>query len=250
MVGTGSNRPPQAKARKTGPLVNCPLLGIACGFAGLEHGQRKSWPGAKAKAIRRSRESGRRLRRQLCRGILRVAVNRVMRAELARQRLLVLAARDRDGLEAHLHSELNAQMAEAADAEHGDDVARTRAAVPKRVVGGDAGAEERGRLQETAVAAVVGDSGNLRRDAAGDEVPSLARIAVSAVPVVPADPDTIFDRPAGHFAAERVARFRELSGPALPTRSRATKCAIALTATAETVNPSTSNASKSKPPKR
>jgi len=118
-------------------------------------------------------------------------------------------------------------MAEAAHAEHRDEIARTRAAPSERVEGGDASADERGSLlprqsvrdpsqrgrgrdQEIGIATVVGDSGNLRRDAAGDEVPSPAGIAVSAVSAVPADPDAIFDRPARHLAAQRVDRSRNL----------------------------------------
>src|SRR6266542_1321414 len=156
-----------------------------------------------------------------------------MRAELARQSLLVLAARDRDGPKTHLCGELDAEMAEAAHAEHGDEVARARAAVAQRVVGRDARAEKRGRLygrqgigdprqrdrgrdQEIGITAVVGDSGNLRRDLAGDEVPSPAGIAASAVPAVPADPDAIPHGPAGNVAAERIDR----SGDLVPGNAR------------------------------
>ena len=74
------------------------------------------------------------------------AVDVVVRAELPGERLLVGAARDRDGAEAHLRGELHAEMAEAADAEDGDQVARPRAAVAQRVEGGDAGAQQRRRL--------------------------------------------------------------------------------------------------------
>ena len=49
-------------------------------------------------------------------------------AERAGLLLLVRAAGDRDGLEPHPAGELHAEMAEAADAEDGDEVAGTRAA--------------------------------------------------------------------------------------------------------------------------
>src|SRR5204863_282114 len=79
------------------------------------------------------------------------------------------------------------QMAETADAEHGDDVTRPGAAVAKRIEGGDARAHQRRRLdgrqpvrdrsqraggrdQVVGIAAVVADAGNLERDLAGDEV--------------------------------------------------------------------------------
>ena len=52
-------------------------------------------------------------------------VDVVVGAERPRLLLLVRAAGDRDGLEAHPAGELHAEVAEAADAEDGDEVART-----------------------------------------------------------------------------------------------------------------------------
>ena len=66
-----------------------------------------------------------------------------MRAELERELLLVLAAGDGDGVEAHAARELHGEMAEPANALNGDDIARLRAGIAQRVEGGDAGAEQR-----------------------------------------------------------------------------------------------------------
>ena len=83
---------------------------------------------------------------ELRRGVLGLAVDVDRRAQLAGERLLVLAARDADRVKAHLRGVLNAEVAEPAQAEHGDDVARPRAAVAQRVERGEAGAHERRRL--------------------------------------------------------------------------------------------------------
>ena len=83
---------------------------------------------------------------QLFRRILRRAVDVDVRAELLRQRLLVRAARDRDGPESHLRRELHAKMAEAADAQHRDQIAGARAAVAQRVECRDAGTQQRRRV--------------------------------------------------------------------------------------------------------
>ena len=64
--------------------------------------------------------------------------------------LLVRAARDRDGVEAHLRGELDAEVSEAADAEDGDEVARHRAGVAERVEGRDAGVHQRRGVLRTA----------------------------------------------------------------------------------------------------
>ena len=76
-------------------------------------------------------------------GRLGLAVDVVRRAELPRERFLVLPAGDGDGAEAHLRGVLHAQVAEAADAEDGDDVAGDRAAVAQGVKRREAGAHER-----------------------------------------------------------------------------------------------------------
>ena len=56
--------------------------------------------------------------------IFRLAVDVAMRAELERELLLVLAAGDGDGVEAHAARELHGEVAEAANALNGDDIAR------------------------------------------------------------------------------------------------------------------------------
>src|SRR5204863_344798 len=56
--------------------------------------------------------------RELRAGILRPTVDVVRGAELPRECLLVRAARDRNGPESHLRRNLDAEMAEATDAEH------------------------------------------------------------------------------------------------------------------------------------
>ena len=66
-----------------------------------------------------------------------------MRAEIARELLLVLARARSPRCGSPSGGELHAEMAEAADALHGHEIAGARARVAKRVEGGDAGAEER-----------------------------------------------------------------------------------------------------------
>ena len=83
---------------------------------------------------------------QLRGGILLLAVDVEARAELLHERLLVFAARDRDGLEAHLRGELDAQVAEPADAEDRHRIAGPRAAVSKRVEGSHAPAHQGRRI--------------------------------------------------------------------------------------------------------
>ena len=76
-------------------------------------------------------------------GILRLIVDVIVRAQLPGEWLFVFAARDGDGFAAHLRRELYGEMAEAADADHSDQIARPRATVAKTIERGDAGAHER-----------------------------------------------------------------------------------------------------------
>ena len=64
--------------------------------------------------------------RQFGGGVGGLAVDVVGRAELPGERLLVLPAGDGDRAEAHLGGVLNAEVAEPADAEDRDEVARLR----------------------------------------------------------------------------------------------------------------------------
>src|SRR5579862_7431287 len=103
----------------------------------------------------------------------------MVRAQLPRERFLIAAARDGDGLEAHFHRVLYAEVAESADAEDPDEIAGARLAVAQRVERGHTGAHQRRRFGRTQtvrnarerhrrrddvwrVAAVVGESGYLK----------------------------------------------------------------------------------------
>ena len=95
-----------------------------------------------------------------------------------------------------------------------------RAAVAERVVGRDAGAEQRPRVggvellgdarggdarhdRVLGVAAVEADAGDLRLLAV-DEEPLAARVALEAVTAVPADADAVAHLPGGHVRADGV----------------------------------------------
>jgi hypothetical protein len=159
-------------------------------------------------------------------GVLGLGVDVVPGAELAGERLFVLAAGDADGLEAHLGGILDAEVAEAAEAEDGDDVAGLCAAVAQGVEGRDAGAHERGGLlvgqvaraqgdgtggrdHVVGISAVEGDAGDLGADA-GKEVAAAAGVAVAAVPAVPADADALAGFPADDAGADGVDHADQL----------------------------------------
>ena len=111
-------------------------------------------------------------------------------------------------------------MTESADPQHGDKIARQRAAVAERVVGRDARAHQRRgvlgrepvgdacerlrrRNHVLGIAAIVGDAGDLQI-AAGDEIAAPARLAVAIVTAVPADADALADLPWTDFRANRI----------------------------------------------
>src|SRR5262245_38807237 len=150
--------------------------------------------------------------RQLRGGVGSLAVDVVRRAELPGERLLVLTPGDRSGAEPHPRRVLHAQVAEPAEAEDRDEVARPGAAVAQRVEGRHAGAHQRrgvrrGQLrghpcegrrggdQEVGVAAVERDAGQLRAGLAGEEVAATAVVAGEAVPGVPTDADALAGLP-------------------------------------------------------
>ena len=121
--------------------------------------------------------------------------------------LLVLAARDGHGAVAALRRELHREMAEAADALHGDDLAGSRAGLAQRIVGGNARAQERagdrgvdafrhgsnGRFRGDHVfrVAAVEVHGGCRARRAIGELAFAARLTVRAVAAVPADADAL-----------------------------------------------------------
>ena len=88
---------------------------------------------------------------ELCRWILSLAVDVRRGAQLAGQALLVRAARDADGVKAHLGGVLYAEMPQAAEPEDGDHVARPRTAVPQRIECCQTGTHQRGRFDRRQV---------------------------------------------------------------------------------------------------
>src|SRR5262249_16652554 len=141
-------------------------------------------------------------------------------AQLPRQRFLILAPRDGDGLKPHLCGELDGKMAESAHPEHGDQVPRPGAGVAKRVEGRDARAHKRRRLHRgqfcgndrqargasehvLRIAAVTGDSGHTGR-LAGKELASAAEITIAAISVVPADSNSLAPCPPGDIRTDCI----------------------------------------------
>src|SRR5215813_4335319 len=66
-----------------------------------------------------------------------------MGAEFFRERFAFFSSADGDRLVSEFIRELNAKMAESADAKYGDEVARDRSGATHRVEGGDPGAKQR-----------------------------------------------------------------------------------------------------------
>lgn len=111
-------------------------------------------------------------------------------------------------------------MAETAQSEYGDDVARHRAAVPQRVECREACAHQRGRLngrqvlwhernctgggdQELPIAAVIRDAGDLTAHA-GEELSTATVIAIPAIAAIPADSHLLARLPSCDTGAERI----------------------------------------------
>src|SRR5205814_9642821 len=120
--------------------------------------------------------------------------------------------------ESHARGELHGKVAEAADALDRDRLARPRAAVAERVVGGDAGAEQRRGLGGVellgnarggfmrhhdvfGVAAVVADAGDLLALAV-DEEALAAGVTDEAMAAVPAYAYPVALLPLGHVGAD------------------------------------------------
>src|SRR5512132_519975 len=157
---------------------------------------------------------------QLRRYVLRLAVEIDMGAELPGQLFLITATGDSDCAKSHLRGELHTEMAEAADAENGHEIAWPRPAFAQCVVGGDASAQQRRRLRgreviwdqrqrvgrrdhRLGVTAIIVDTGNAQVTAI-HEIPAAAWLAPAAMAAEPADTDTRAHRPADDAAADRV----------------------------------------------
>src|SRR5262245_43399380 len=143
-----------------------------------------------------------------------------MRAELARELLLVLAPAARHRMKTHAAWELHSEMAEPADALHRHDIARARARIAQRVEGGDACAEQRRgvdgiefvgdrcerldrRDHVVGIAAVEVNAGN-PEVAASDEVAAPAAGTRPANAAEPADADSLARAPVGHLRSHGI----------------------------------------------
>src|SRR5262252_3199266 len=154
------------------------------------------------------------------------AVDVIVCTQLPNERVLVGATTDGRRAEAHLAGALDAEMAEAADALHGDQIAWSRSRVAQGIVDGHPGAEQWGRLRARqivghrgnrlgggdhvlGVAAVEAERGDLL-EAAQDEVAAAARITRKAVSTVPADTDALTGLPDLDVGAHDVDAPRDL----------------------------------------
>src|SRR5262249_47216139 len=137
------------------------------------------------------------------RRILGLAVDVDRRAQLASEWFLIFAAGDADGVKTHLRGILDAEMAESAQPQHGDDIAGPGPAVPQCIERGETRTHQRRRVtgrqlgghecdgtgggdHVLGVAAVVGDARNLAADA-GEELTAATVVAIAAIAPVPAD---------------------------------------------------------------
>ena len=175
-------------------------------------------------------------RQQRLARVARGAVDVVVGAELARQRLLLGPASHGHGLEAELDGELHAEVTEAADPEHGHPVTAPRAAAPQRVERRDAGTQQRGGFlgreavghrgqtggaheHVVRVAPVGRDAGNLHVLAV-DQRSSPTLLAVAAIAAEPPNADALPDLPAldpvperGDLAGDLVAGDERVADP-------------------------------------
>src|SRR5205823_1204733 len=158
---------------------------------------------------------------QCRRRVAALGVDIVLRAERARQLLLVPTAIDRHGTQTLARGKLNGQMAESAHAMNGDQIPGTRAAMPQRIEGRDPGAQQRRRFDRIhvlgqacqrrgarqhvgGIAAVARDAGRSLHVLAGERVPVPTAAAVAAGAAVPTDPDARADPPALDIRADRL----------------------------------------------
>src|SRR6266851_6818247 len=117
-------------------------------------------------------------------------------------------------------------MAEAANTQDGNHVARHRSAVAERIEGRDPGAEQRrsfgsaklvrdrrermsGSHHRLGISAVIRDAGDAQVAAVNKPAPQ-ARLAMPAMPPKPADTDALPDPPPAHAGADRVDHARDL----------------------------------------
>ena len=156
--------------------------------------------------------------------VLGLSVDVVGGAELADERRLVLPSRDGNGVESHFGGELDAEVPEAPDSLHGDEIAGAGGRVTEGIEGGEAGAHERGCFLGSEGIGDAGESGDMGDDVRGvaailgeacdavfgeaaQKVAAAAVGTVAAVAGVPADADAIADFPVGaggKWAAYRV----------------------------------------------
>jgi hypothetical protein len=153
--------------------------------------------------------------------VLRLIVDKVPGAELARQRFLVAAARDGYRPEAHFRGILNAEMPESTQTHYRDYLARTRSAISQTVERRDTGAHQRrglfggqlvghpgdrfgAREHVVGIASIGRDAGYQREGLASEKVPVAAIIAVTAIAAVPSHPDTLSRLPVRHARANRI----------------------------------------------
>lgn len=171
---------------------------------------------------------------RVCDGGVRRAVDVVVRTELLGEVGLTGTAGDGHGLEAHGDCVLHPQVAEAADAEHGDQVARPGGAAPQPVVRGHprtAQGRRIGRGQRVGdpgqrvcrgdhrlgVTAVVRPSWNLQ-GLAYDEVALPAGPAVSAAAAEPAHRHPVAHMPA--LVLRSLAELLDAPGDLMPRDQR------------------------------
>src|SRR5258706_4989081 len=151
-------------------------------------------------------------------GIVDGGIDVDVRAQILRQLFLLASAPDCDSMESHAPRKLNAEMPEAADALHGDQISAAQAGVAKGVVGRDARAEERGGFHgpelvgngsdgarfgdhHLGISSIHGDS-RYHGVLTVHDVSAPARLTDSVFAAEEADADPLADFPSRHSAAQ------------------------------------------------
>src|SRR5437762_10832749 len=149
----------------------------------------------------------------------------MMRAELSRQRLFVIAAIDRDRLESHPACVLDTEMSESANSMHCDNLSGTRTGIAQCVVDRNARTHEwscffgrqfirncsqrrRRRDHVLGIPAIKVDARDLSIDAHG-KVTTPALFAHKAMAAMPADPNALTFGPRSDVLAHCVDATRD-----------------------------------------